>query len=78
MFVQHESDVLLTRYEESRRKAWDVTNKESAAFKFRLSSVKPEHIEERQRYFNALNNDPSIHRRIADSMNEVLHDLSVD
>ena len=54
-----------------------LRTKESSAFKFRLSSMKPEHVAERKRYFNALNNDPEIHRRIANSMNEVLQDLSV-
>jgi hypothetical protein len=77
--LKDESDVLLDRYAESRRKAWvEVTDKESAAFKNRLTSTQPEHVEERKRYFNALNNDPDIHRRIANSMNEVLQDLSSD
>jgi 2-polyprenyl-6-methoxyphenol hydroxylase-like FAD-dependent oxidoreductase len=79
MLVKGESDILLTRYADSRRKAWvDVTNAESAAFKYRLSSTDPKHVAERERYFNALNNDPDIHRRIANSMNEVLQDLSAD
>jgi 2-polyprenyl-6-methoxyphenol hydroxylase-like FAD-dependent oxidoreductase len=79
VIVNGEAELLLDKYAEQRRKAWvDVTDKESAAFKFRLSSMKPEHVAERKRYFNALNNDPEIHRRIANSMNEVLQDLSVE
>jgi len=79
VIAKGESETLLDKYAEQRRKAWaDVTDKESAAFKFRLSSMKPEHVAERNRYFNALNNDPDIHRRIADSMNEVLQDLSIE
>jgi hypothetical protein len=38
----------------------------------------PEHVEERKRFFDALNNDPNIHKNIASSMNAVLEDLSLD
>lgn len=79
IMIKGESDTLLDRYAESRKKAWvEVTNVESAAFKNRLVSIEPEHVEERSRYFDALNNDPNIHRRIANSLNEVLQDLSAD
>jgi hypothetical protein len=40
--------------------------------------MKPEHVEERKHFFEALNNDPNMHLAIANSMNAVLEDLSVE
>lgn len=79
MVTKGESDDLLSQYAEVRRKAWvDVTNPESTAFKYRVSSMAPEHVEERKHFFDALNNDPNIHKMIANSMNEVLNDFSTE
>jgi 2-polyprenyl-6-methoxyphenol hydroxylase-like FAD-dependent oxidoreductase len=79
VIVKGESDNLLTKYATVRRKAWvEVTNPESTAFKYRVSSMKPEHVEERKHFFDALNNDPNIHKFIANSMNEVLEELQLD
>lgn len=70
---------MLSKYAESRRNAWlEVTNKESTAFKHRVSSMRPEHVKEREQFFDALNNNPDVHLHIANSMNEVLEDLSAD
>jgi len=55
-----------------------VTDKESAANKNRLTSMAPEHVAEREFFFNALNNDPNMHMAIATSMSAVLEDLSAD
>lgn len=76
VLVKNEPDALLTKYAESRRNAWlTVTNPESTAFKHRLSSTDPQHVQDREKFFDALNNDPEVYTHIANSMNEVLEDL---
>jgi 2-polyprenyl-6-methoxyphenol hydroxylase-like FAD-dependent oxidoreductase len=79
IFVKQESDELLTKYADTRRKAWlKVTNPESTAFKHRVSSMEPEHVEERTKFFDALNNDPNIQEYIGRSMSEMLVDFSTE
>jgi len=38
----------------------------------------PEHVAEREFFFNALNNDPNFHIAAANTMNAVLEDLEAD
>jgi hypothetical protein len=40
--------------------------------------MRPEHVKEREEFFDALNNNPDVHLHIANSMNELLEDLSAD
>jgi hypothetical protein len=45
---------LLMKYVDVRRKAWvKITNPEPTGFKYRVSSMNPEHVEERKRFFDA-------------------------
>ena len=37
--------------------------------------MKKEHVEEREAFFESLNNDPNVQLAIANSMNAVLEDL---
>jgi hypothetical protein len=55
-----------------------VTNPESIAFKQRVSSVEPEHVEDRNKFFEALNNDPEFHSQFAKSMAQVFQDFSTE
>jgi hypothetical protein len=74
-----ESDDLVTKYSEIRRKAWiEVTDKESTMFKHHLTSTQPDHVEARNGFFNAINNDPDLGKRMAESMNATLPELSLD
>jgi 2-polyprenyl-6-methoxyphenol hydroxylase-like FAD-dependent oxidoreductase len=77
IIVEKESDELLSRYAKVRREAFvNVTNPESIGFKHRVSSMEPQHVEERGKFFEALNNDPEFHNHVAKSMAEVFQDFS--
>ncbi|KAH7161029.1 hypothetical protein EDB81DRAFT_642266 [Dactylonectria macrodidyma] len=69
-------DALLSRYESVRRAAWvNYTNKASTDLKLRLHSADPQIVADRQAFFDALNNDPAIHLKMATMMNEQVEDM---
>lgn len=79
VITKGESDDLVTKYSEIRRKAWiDVTDKESTMFKHHLTSTQPEHVEARNAFFNAINNDPDFPKKMAESMNATMPELLLD
>lgn len=69
-------DELFSRYESVRRAAWvNYTNKASTDLKLRLHSTDPQIVADRQAFFDALNNDPAIHLKLATMMNEQVEDM---
>ncbi|KAF4555598.1 FAD-binding domain-containing protein 29 [Elsinoe fawcettii] len=66
---------LLERYAEVRKEAWvKYTNPGSIDFKLRVHSTHPDAVASREKFFDALNNDPDIHVKMATMMNEVIQD----
>lgn len=69
------ADHLLQRYAEVRKEAWvKYTNPGSIDFKLRVHSEYPDAVASRKGFFDALNNDPDIHMKMATMMNEVIQD----
>ncbi|TKX21882.1 FAD-binding domain-containing protein 33 [Elsinoe australis] len=69
------ADRLLERYAEVRKEAWvKYTNPGSIDFKLRVHSEHPDAVASRKGFFDALNNDPDIHMKMATMMNEVIQD----
>lgn len=80
ILINHEeADPLLERYAQVRRLAWiNYTNTASIEFKLRLHSTQSEIEARRDSFFDALNNDPSIHIKMATMMNEAVEDMFED
>ncbi|OQV05083.1 FAD binding domain-containing protein [Cladophialophora immunda] len=76
IFQNHEqADPLLERYARVRRDTWiRFTNVQSIDFKLRVHSFHPDVEAARNGLFNALNNDPSMHLKMAMVMNETTED----
>ncbi|PNS18824.1 hypothetical protein CAC42_5363 [Sphaceloma murrayae] len=69
------ADEILERYAQVRRDAWiNFTNPGSIDFKLRVHSNHPDVAASREKFFDALNNDPDIHLKMATMMNEVIQD----
>ncbi|KAJ9495734.1 hypothetical protein LTR99_010643 [Exophiala xenobiotica] len=72
---EKDADALIHRYCQVRRDSFlKFTNPQSIDFKLRVHSMDPKTTEERDFFFDKLNNDPEFVNAIASSMNEFMDD----
>jgi hypothetical protein len=72
---EKDADGLIHRYCQVRRDSFlKFTNPQSIDFKLRVHSMDPRTTEERDFFFDKLNNDPEFVNAIASSMNEFMDD----